>query len=96
MQHGNLVQVIEAAFADRERIGFDTKGEVREAVEAALDLLDRGGHAVDVAPEVDLVGRPRVGLQEHAVCSDDVAAPLEEAVRQKRGGSWHGQAARLW
>ena len=42
MQHDNLVQVIEAAFADRERIGFDTKGEVREAVEAALDLLDRG------------------------------------------------------
>ena len=42
MQHGNLVQVIEAAFADRERIGFDTQGEVREAVEAALGLLDRG------------------------------------------------------
>ena len=42
MQHGNLVQVIEAAFADRERIGFDTQGEVREAVEAALELLDRG------------------------------------------------------
>ena len=42
MQHGNLVQVIEAAFADRERIGSDTQGEVREAVEAALELLDRG------------------------------------------------------
>jgi 2,3,4,5-tetrahydropyridine-2-carboxylate N-succinyltransferase len=42
MQHDNLAQVIEAAFADRERIGFDTKGEVRDAVETALDLLDRG------------------------------------------------------
>jgi 2,3,4,5-tetrahydropyridine-2-carboxylate N-succinyltransferase len=42
MQHDNLADVIEAAFADRERIGFDTKGEVRDAVEMALDLLDRG------------------------------------------------------
>ena len=46
MQHDNLVQVIEAAFADRERIGFDTKGEVRDAVETALDLLDRGERRV--------------------------------------------------
>jgi 2,3,4,5-tetrahydropyridine-2,6-dicarboxylate N-succinyltransferase len=42
MQHDNLAEVIEAAFADRERIGFDTKGEVRDAVDAALELLDRG------------------------------------------------------
>src|SRR3954462_1891827 len=42
MHHDNLAEVIEAAFADRERIGFDTKGEVRDAVDAALELLDRG------------------------------------------------------
>ena len=42
MQQDKLAGIIEAAFADRERIGFDTHGEVREAVEAALDLLDRG------------------------------------------------------
>ena len=42
MQHDNLASVIEAAFADRERVGFDTRGEVRDAVETALDLLDRG------------------------------------------------------
>ena len=42
MQHDHLASVIEAAFADRERVGFDTKGEVRDAVETALDLLDRG------------------------------------------------------
>jgi 2,3,4,5-tetrahydropyridine-2,6-dicarboxylate N-succinyltransferase len=42
MQYDNLAEVIEAAFADRERIGFDTKGEVRDAVDAALELLDRG------------------------------------------------------
>ena len=42
MQQHKLASVIEAAFADRERIGFDTQGEVREAVEVALELLDRG------------------------------------------------------
>ena len=42
MQHDNLARVIEAAFADRERIGFDTRGEIRDAVESALELLDRG------------------------------------------------------
>ena len=42
MRHEQLAHVIEAAFADRERIGFETKGEVRDAVEAALGLLDRG------------------------------------------------------
>ncbi len=42
MQQDKLAGIIEAAFADRERIGFDTQGEVRDAVEAALDLLDRG------------------------------------------------------
>ena len=42
MQHDNLARVIEVAFADRARIGIATQGEVREAVEAALELLDRG------------------------------------------------------
>jgi 2,3,4,5-tetrahydropyridine-2,6-dicarboxylate N-succinyltransferase len=42
MQHGDLQRVIEDAFDDRERVGFGTRGEVREVVEEALDLLDRG------------------------------------------------------
>jgi 2,3,4,5-tetrahydropyridine-2,6-dicarboxylate N-succinyltransferase len=42
MQHLHLEQVIEAAFADREAIGSGTTGEVRDAVETALDLLDSG------------------------------------------------------
>src|SRR5690606_25407484 len=33
---------VDQAFEERERIGVETRGEVREAVEAALDLLDRG------------------------------------------------------
>jgi 2,3,4,5-tetrahydropyridine-2,6-dicarboxylate N-succinyltransferase len=37
-----LAETIEAAFERREEIGPATKGTVREAVDAALDLLDRG------------------------------------------------------
>jgi 2,3,4,5-tetrahydropyridine-2,6-dicarboxylate N-succinyltransferase len=42
MGHSDLQRVIEDAFEDRERVGFGTRGEIREAVDAALDLLDRG------------------------------------------------------
>jgi len=42
MSQADLEKTIEAAFAGREKIGASTKGEVREAVEAALGLLDNG------------------------------------------------------
>jgi len=42
MSQAELEKTIEAAFAARDKIGASTKGEVREAVEAALELLDRG------------------------------------------------------
>src|SRR3954452_3614089 len=37
-----LQKTIETAFDDRANVGPQTKGEVRDAVEAALDLLDKG------------------------------------------------------
>ena len=37
-----LQAVIEAAWETREQLGFDTQGEVRDAVDAALDALDSG------------------------------------------------------
>ncbi|MGE4372135.1 MAG: 2,3,4,5-tetrahydropyridine-2,6-dicarboxylate N-succinyltransferase [Xanthobacter sp.] len=37
-----LASVIDAAFENRAEIGFATQGEVREAVETALNLLDSG------------------------------------------------------
>jgi 2,3,4,5-tetrahydropyridine-2,6-dicarboxylate N-succinyltransferase len=43
----NLAKTIDAAFERRDEIGPKTEGAVREAVEEALDLLDRG--AVRVA-----------------------------------------------
>jgi 2,3,4,5-tetrahydropyridine-2,6-dicarboxylate N-succinyltransferase len=47
MTHDELARTIDAAFDNRNDIGPSTGGPVRAAVEAALDLLDRG--AVRVA-----------------------------------------------
>src|SRR5262245_40199306 len=38
----SLERTVEKAFEEREAISVGTRGEVREAVDAALDLLDRG------------------------------------------------------
>ena len=40
--HTDLAKTIDAAFEKRDGIGPTTKGPVREAVDAALELLDRG------------------------------------------------------
>ena len=42
MSHSDLAAAIEAAWQERETLSPDTAGPVREAVETALDLLDRG------------------------------------------------------
>src|SRR5437763_223216 len=42
MSHADLAKTVDDAFERRDGIGPATKGPVREAVEAALDLLDRG------------------------------------------------------
>jgi 2,3,4,5-tetrahydropyridine-2-carboxylate N-succinyltransferase len=41
-EHDQLEALIDAAFEQRDQITVDTTGEVRQAVERALDLLDRG------------------------------------------------------
>ncbi len=46
MSHADLKAVIEAAFEDRENITPATTGDVREAVEEALNLLDSGKERV--------------------------------------------------
>jgi 2,3,4,5-tetrahydropyridine-2-carboxylate N-succinyltransferase len=46
MPDGALARTIDAAFEKRSDIGSDTTGPVRAAVEAALDLLDRGAARV--------------------------------------------------
>jgi len=51
-----LANVIDAAFERRDEIGPSTKGEVRDAVEQALELLDRGAARV---AERDNDGSPK-------------------------------------
>ena len=42
MSRADLEKAIDTAFDDRDAVNADTKGEVREAVEEALSLLDSG------------------------------------------------------
>src|SRR5688572_10718594 len=42
MPQAGLEKIIDDAFEQRDGVGPATKGEIRDAVEAALDLLDRG------------------------------------------------------
>ncbi len=51
MSDGTMQAAIDRAWEDRAGIGPDTKGEAREAIEAALDALDRG--EVRVAEKAD-------------------------------------------
>ena len=51
MSDGTMQAAIDRAWAGRAAIGPDTKGEAREAIEAALDALDRG--EARVAEKVD-------------------------------------------
>jgi 2,3,4,5-tetrahydropyridine-2-carboxylate N-succinyltransferase len=46
MSHDHLAKTVDEAFERRAEIGTATKGPVREAVDAALDLLDRGAARV--------------------------------------------------
>src|SRR5215217_808371 len=51
MSHAQLSTVIETAFENRAEITVSTKGEVRDAVETALKLLDNG--EARVAEKID-------------------------------------------
>src|SRR5437016_2808748 len=57
MSHADLAKIIDDGFDQRVHFGPATKGPVREAVEAALDLLDRGAARV---AERDASGHWRV------------------------------------
>jgi 2,3,4,5-tetrahydropyridine-2-carboxylate N-succinyltransferase len=46
MDASNLKAIIDAAWDDRQSVGPATRGEVRDAVEAALDGLDSGAYRV--------------------------------------------------
>jgi 2,3,4,5-tetrahydropyridine-2-carboxylate N-succinyltransferase len=51
MSHAQLSSIIETAFENRAEVTLSTKGEVRDAVETALNLLDSG--QARVAEKID-------------------------------------------
>ncbi|MDG5497195.1 2,3,4,5-tetrahydropyridine-2,6-dicarboxylate N-succinyltransferase [Niveispirillum sp. BGYR6] len=51
MSHADLSRTIDAAWDNREGLGFSTQGAVRDAVETALSLLDKG--EARVAEKID-------------------------------------------
>jgi len=52
MTHADLAKTIDDAFERRDAIGLTTKGAVRDAVDAALDLLDQGkARVAEKAPD---------------------------------------------
>ena len=67
METGNLQAVIDAAWEDRQSISPETKGAVREAVEAALDGLDSG--ALRVAEKANGAWRVNQWLKKAVLLS---------------------------
>src|SRR5690554_5550878 len=46
MSHADLAATIETAFERRDTVNYDTTGEIRDAVNTALGLLDSGAARV--------------------------------------------------
>ena len=64
----NWPKTIDAAFEQREHIGPSTKGAVREAVEQALDLLDRGAARVAEKRPTAAAGMSINGSRRRCCC----------------------------
>ncbi len=67
MSHAELQAVIDAAFEDRANISTSTSGQVRDAVNAALNLLDSG--QARVAEKVDGVWQVNQWLKKAVLLS---------------------------
>jgi len=67
MSHAQLAQIIDAAFENRAEVTFATKGEIRDAVDAALRLLDNG--EARVAEKVDGVWQVNQWLKKAVLLS---------------------------
>ena len=57
----NLESVIEAAFEARDTVSTTTRGEMRDAVVTALDLLDKGEARVAERPGQTAAGKSTSG-----------------------------------
>ena len=90
MHVGQLQSVIEAAWAKREAISPATQGEVRHAVEAALEALDAG--KLRVAEKRDGVWRANQWLKQAVLLSfrlnDAAAIPGGPGDPERGGAPW--------
>jgi len=90
MHVGQLQSVIEAAWAEREAISPVTQGEVRDAVEAALEALDAG--KLRVAEKRDGAWRANQWLKQAVLLSfrlnDAVAIPGGPGDPERGGAPW--------
>ena len=86
MTYAALEQTIHAAWEDRANISTDTKGAVRDAVDAALNLLD-GGH-LRVAEQMDGVWVTHQWLKKAVLLSFRLTpnSPISGA---PGGSSWY-------
>src|SRR5690606_2225107 len=67
MPHARLVRIIDAAFDNRAAVSFSTQGEIREAVNEALALLDSG--RARVAEKIDGAWRVNQWLKRAVLLS---------------------------
>ena len=80
-----LEQIIDAAWEERDGLGISTKGEVRDAVEAAIDLLDSGeARVAETGPD----GWPVNQWLKKAVLLSFRLNPMEAISGGPGGASW--------
>ena len=88
--HADLARTLEAAWEDRASIDTGTKGPVREAVEAALSLLDSG--EARVAEKVDGAWQVNEWLKKAVLLS----FRLYDSVPMDGGASFPGLGSAPW
>ena len=74
--YADLAATLDAAWEDRASVSQETKGKVRDAVEAALDLLDGGKARVAEKIDGEWVQRLRI----HYNCVGEMNIPNEPAL----------------
>ncbi len=90
MNTEQLQAVIDAAWEKRDTVGTDTKGEIRDAVEAALDGLDRG--ELRVAEKQDGQWQTRQWLKKAILLS----FRLNDSAPIPGGGRFEGAGEAAW
>jgi 2,3,4,5-tetrahydropyridine-2-carboxylate N-succinyltransferase len=90
MDIGGLQAVIDQAWENRNKVNAQTKGETRDAVESALELLDRG--ALRVAEKIDGKWTTHQWLKKAVLLS----FRLHDSTLIPGGGEFAGHGRAAW